>query len=227
MTHVSGGAEVGIVAGGYLLVHRGDTPGVDGYLSASECLACQFPGYWALGWTDVDVDERRALLAHWGADPAGLPALVAAATDAFEAGKLGWPAVFASPKTARRFASRHHVAHPTLTLIGLGLARDHVAEFLADGEDDGFTAAVERGTELAAGEDAGWEVLADDGGSFHSWHCHPDLEAELGRREGVVAGPDGLVADRAGAEAVAEAYDTDPGTEDARWLPWLLRTYEL
>ena len=129
------------VAGGYLLVHRGDTPGVEGYLSASECLACQFPGYWALAWADVDVEERRELLAHWGADPVGLPALVAAATDAFEAGRIGWPAVFASLKTARKFASRHHVTHPTLTLIGLGLPRDRVEEFIADGEDDGFTAS--------------------------------------------------------------------------------------
>lgn len=223
MTHVAGDDDV--VAGGYLLVHRGDTPGVEGYLSASECIACQFPGYWALGWTDVDVDERRALLAHWGIDATGLPALVEAATDSFEAGTLGWPAVFASPKAARRFASRQRVSHPTLTLIGVGLPRARAEDFLTDGEDDGFTAAVARGAGLAPGEDAGWEVLADDGGSFHSWHCHPDLEAEVGVQEGVVAGPDGLILERAEAEAVAVAYDADQGTEAARWLPWLLRSY--
>lgn len=217
-----------VVAGGYLLVHRGDVPGTDGYLSASECIACQFPGYWALGWTDVDVEERQALLAHWGGDPAGFGALVAATTDAFEAGKIRWPAVFAAVKTARRFAARHRVTHPTLTLIGLGIRRRDVDAFLADGEDDGFTAAAAQPVPLAGGgEDAGWEVLADDGGSFHSWHCHPDLEAQVARRIGVVAGADGLIADAAGAEAVAAVYDADPGTEPARWLPWLVRTYPL
>lgn len=215
-----------LVTGGYLLVHRGDSPGVEGFLSASECLACHFPGYWALSFVDVDVDERRALLAHWGADPQGLAPLVEAATDAFEAGQMGWPAVFPSPKAARRFARGRGVTHPSLTLIGLGLPRGHVEEFLASDEDDGYLAAVALGNELAAGTDAGWEVLADDGGAFHSWHCHPDLVAEIGRG-GITAGPGGLIGDLAAAESVAAVFDADPSTGDVRWLPWLLRTYEL
>lgn len=219
--------SAGLVAGGYLLTHRGDTPDVDGYLSASECVTCQFPGYWALSWTDVDIEERRALLAHWGADPARLPEIVAAATDAFESGTLAWPAVFTSLKAARRFARRNPVGHPTLTLVGIALPSACVGDFLGDGEDDGFTEAVARGGALAPGADAGWEILADDGGSFHSWHCHPDVEADVAHRHGIAAGPEGLLADRSDAEQVAAVYESDPGTEDVRWLPWLVRRYSI
>lgn len=225
MTAAESGPE--LVAGGYLLTHRGDTPEVDGYLSASECVTCHFPGYWALPWVEVDVEERRELLAHWGADPARLPEIVEATADAFESGTIAWPAVFASLKAARRFARRHPVAHPSLTLIGIGLPASSVEGFLADGEDDGFTETIAAGAELAPGTDAGWEVLADDGGSFHSWHCHPDLEAEIARSHGIRAGPEGLLGDRAAAEKVATIYGSDPDTEDVRWLPWLVRSYSI
>lgn len=221
--------ETDVVAGGYLLVHRGDVPDVDGYLSASECIACQFPGGWALPWVDVDVGERRALLSHWGVDPEALQKVMAATDAAFDAGTIAWPAVFRTPRVARRFARAHDVSHPTLALIGIGLPQEHVDAFLAAAtdDDDGFVDVIARGAPLADGPEAGWEVLGDDGGAFHSHHCHPDLAAEAADRAGIVPNGQGLLASRPDAEALARVYDSDAGTEAVRWLPWLLRTYPL
>lgn len=219
-----------MVAGGYLLVHRGDVPDVDGYLSASECIACQFPGGWALPWVDVDTEERRAILSHWGVDPDALQGVMAATDAAFAAGTIAWPSVFPSPRAARRFARAQEVTHPSLTLIGIGLPRQHVDAFVdAIAQDDagGFGDAIAEGATLKEGRDAGWEVLGDDDGAFHSWHCHPDLAAETVARGGCTPNPLGLLTSMSDAEAVARVYDSDAGTEDVRWLPWLIRTYPL
>lgn len=222
--------DAAVVAGGYLLVHRGDVPDVDGYLSASECIACQFPGAWAPSWVDVDLDERRALLMHWRVDPDMLEGFIADTDAAFEAGTLTWPAVFRSARAARRFARAHAVAHPTLTLIGIGLPRRHVDAFLdavADAGTEGVAVTIARDEPASGGRDAGWDVLGDDGGAFHSWHCHPDLAAETVERSRFVPNDLGLLASLRDAEEVARIYDSDSGTEAVRWLPWLIRTHPL
>lgn len=229
-----------IVAGGYLLVHRADTAegvaelsggpagldGGSGFLTASDCLTCSFPSWWAVPEVGVDLEERRSLLAHWGIGSDGLPDVLDATATAYEEGELGWPSVFRSLAAARSFARTTGVVHPTLTLVGLGLSADDVSRFLEghDPDESGYLSSVSQRQPLAEGVDAGWEVLGYDGGGFHSWRCHPEAA------ETVAAdlGPEGLLRTREAAVAVADVYD-DPTTptEDVTWLAWLLRTYTL
>ncbi|MCA9615609.1 MAG: hypothetical protein KC586_22790 [Myxococcales bacterium] len=191
---------------------------VDEVWSASQCLAPRL-GEWALAWVDVERAEPAAAMGV-----SDLDALVAWATDAFEAERFGWPDVFRTLDAAREARDRFA---PSARIFALALREDHVDDFVddlrADVSKPGLVAGLLRDRPLPeGGTPRGFEVLYGNGfGGLHDYLCrHHEAElAALGLRSGVL----GLFADEADAERAAAHLRVERGD---LWLAWKVVEYE-
>lgn len=233
------------VAAGYLLLRPMPRPSYmaqsllpSEIVSASECICPQFPDTSAIGWVKASEEARFEAL-----DAVGLPAerrndARAWATDAFGVA-FGWPGVFFTASGALEARRRFFGDESKLKVVGLGLPRRWVDEFIAVASppppapgfapqgESGYLQTVKRLATLAAGSQRlGFELLNVEVGQVsHSWLCN-GLETHCANTLDVRPGANGLIetlesAERCRSEVAREEVGAEPGL----WLPWRLAEY--
>ena len=124
-----------------------------------------------------------------------------------------------------------------VAIIGVGLPRAYVQEFVTDGppqlENGGFVESfnpvvdiVRRDKALAAGGTViGFEPLVANGGLACSWLCN-GLDRGAAEKLGVQTNPHGLIESLEDAARVVTYIREDGHAEPGLWLPWLLVQYD-
>jgi hypothetical protein len=228
------------VCGGYLLARAIATPAClsrdllpERILSASAHVSTVIPQPWAMRWVADAEEQRTRACAQAGLDPSALARVIDWVSAEFVRGRLGWPGVFLSLEAAREFVREFDLRGDDLALLGLGLPRHSVDEFLArqaPAEREGVPAIHAM---IAAGQSAtedglplGYEVLGYDLGSFCSWLCN-GLERDANDVLGIRPNTAGFVTSLKDATRVA-AHASNPttGAEPLWWAPWLITRYE-
>jgi hypothetical protein len=227
------------VAGGYFIGRWTDRPAFvsaellpSRIITASACIVELVPDVWSLAWTRLSEDEREKYGNRFGLVGPTLTAFIAWCTEAFDAGRLGWPNVIFDLAVARELRSRFLAKSDELVLLGIALPRDRVDDFVefavpgpAEGEA-GILAAIRRGAPLAHGGVAsGFDVLGWDWGAFHSYLCN-GLEREFDAVLGIRPNGVGLFDRAEDARRCANHAQLDTtAAEPGLWLPWLTVVY--
>lgn len=225
--------------GGYLLTQRVPRPEsmsaelLPGQLlTASACIADFVPDVWSLDWTNVTDEERQRAATALGLAPATLRALVRHVSAGFNEDKFGWPNVVKSTEALTSLLDRLPKSRQWVAL-GLGLHRNHAAEFLEEnappnGQGMGgvYEILLRRRFLPAGGTILGFEPLGFEyGGQPHSWLCN-GLEKECFQALGIRPNPNGFLESEDEAErATAHISKDDTGAEPVQWLPWMILDY--
>ncbi len=207
--------------------------------SASECLCPRFPGVYAIDWSSTSKDARAEAFAKIGIPPDSQPAAREWATRAFD-NDFGWPSVFYTRDAALE-ARRTILSHlGDARVIGVGVARDALDDFLesaapqplpgggtAGGETGSFTTAKRREALAPGGRRLGFELLnVELGEPHHSWSCD-NLQDHLFTALGVRTNAEGLLDRLVDARRCCEEISSGRvGAEPGRWLPFALVEYE-
>lgn len=233
------GGEHALVSGGFYIVELvarppglGDELLPERMLTLSACLAAFLPEAWALEWCGASPEERAAGAARLGIAEQHVPDVVAAMTEEFANGTLGWPNVWMDVSAARAAARRFGLSADRVALIELGVPASSVAGLevaLAPGPSEGepgLRAWLARGAPTRDdGVPLGWELLgAERGGSLHSWLCnylHVDASSRLGVRPAAL----GLLGSEADALAVEALIAADGRAEPVPWFRAQLRRH--
>lgn len=215
--------------GGYLIVKPSPAGVPEHPISISRCLAEVMPDVWCLSWAGCGDDERYEHASNFGLSLDDTTRAIDWVTDRFDKGDIGWPGVFLSAQCAQEFLATF-LPGQQLNLIGLGLPKDLVKDFLTEADPGvlGKSAtylALERNQKLEKPYGVmGYEVLGYDTSDFHSWVCnglHKDEELSA-----VTLNQHGLIDNLADARKVAEYVRRDEvGAEPAIWRPWVLLQY--
>ena len=197
------------VAGGYLLVQpylppEGRPPDMmpadllpSPLLTSSSCLAEILPSEWAFGTRlpAVSREERERGASLWGIPIAAIDGLTAWAGERVRGHRVLQHDAFADVEVAREFAAAFLPPRREVRLLGLGLRRDQVADYLRAverrdelafrgcGAPNGVRDGVERGLALeAGGRDLGFEVAnVVLGQARESWLCfHVQIQVRDG-----------------------------------------------
>jgi hypothetical protein len=226
-------------AGGYFLTKytgRADCMSSDllppRIISASDCIVDIVPDAWAVEWAKYNAGQRKREAAKAGIPPDVLPQVIQWVTSRLDHSEIGWPVVFYSADVARHFARKFLPNDDEIVLIGVGLQRDLVNEFLEEEKPStghgvpGVYEALSRGESLeAGGEVLGFEVLGYEWGGFHSWLCN-GLEVDGYREFKIRPNSHGFIATLEEAAMFAEyASREEVGAEPALWRPWLVVKY--
>ncbi|MEI7768528.1 MAG: hypothetical protein WCI67_01005 [Chloroflexales bacterium] len=226
------------IIGGYFLVEgRAHPPWAtlphlpDRFWSISGCIAALHPHIHLLAWTHKTPEEVATLKGTMHLSDATLADATTAATDAFDAGHLGWPSVWLDPTHAQAFYASHlrHLDH--LKLLGIALPEVYADQALQEytpasaqmGETGVYT-MLRRGQRLSAGASLrGYEILGSEiGGDFHSFACN-GLEAAYTDTLAITLNAHGLIAAYDDAVQAASYTNRDStGAEPGLWLPWLV-----
>ncbi|MEP7365365.1 MAG: hypothetical protein ABI972_19095 [Acidobacteriota bacterium] len=207
-------------------------------LSASECISEFLPDCWAIEWSSETGEERSTHASHFGIAPQSLPAVISWATGEF-CKSFGWPNVFYTLEAAREARARFIPGTPDVVLIGLGLHKSLVSQFLEDAQPDapkpgcapvgetGVYQCVKSGQHpTSGGTPRGFEMLATCYGLLTcSWLCN-GLEKVCAEQLGIRPNPHGFVetfedAMRCTNLIVLPETHAEPGL----WLPWLITEY--
>jgi len=199
-------------------------------LTASDCIGDMFPSLWGIHWTAISKSDRLSEAAKFGIAPEDLPRLIKRATRALDQNEFGLSHWWFSPQAACAMLKEFVPAYSELVLVGLGLPRDLVADFLAkaNAEDRSGVCTMLRSQQSLApgGTPLGWEALGYEfGGSFHSWLCN-SLEKGASAKLGIRPAANGLLANEGDARAVAKFAERG-NAEPVPWLPVLLVEYEI
>jgi hypothetical protein len=151
---------------------------------------------------------------------------------------IGMPNIFFSLATAQQFITDFFPPDTGWVILGLGLHRTLVDDFLADDQRSeqelhqsawGITTLLARGTPLAAGGTIlGHEILGSEAGFLHTWVCswvYSQFVEEGFQTLGIRPNRWGKLDALADARQYAnqgQRYDTY-GVEV--WLPWLIVRY--
>jgi hypothetical protein len=226
------------ISGGYFLakyLKRPDSMPADllpdRILSASNCIA-DIPDAWAVKWANYKESDRREEAAKFGITPEILPQVIEWVTSGLESQLIGWPVVFYSLETARKFAQRFLPNDSDLALIGIGLLPQLATLLLREEKPPdnhgtpGIYEAIGQGISLEpGGEVLGFEVLGYEWGGFHSWLCN-GLEVDSYREFNVRPNSHGFISDLEDACKSAQyASREEVGAEPALWQPWLVVKY--
>jgi hypothetical protein len=202
-------------------------------ITASDCIAEVYPGYWALPGGEVSSDggTRQATLADvpkelklTGSQFDDLRSWVERALASLD---LGWPNVFLNLRAAREFKHRFMHAISGVHLIGLAIASDNVEEFTSDPSSMGEVAS-KRLPPDDSGVFLGFDVLGVEfGGDFHTFSCN-GLEKDYVEKLGITFNAHGLIPDQDQALAAAEYTNRDEtGAEPVPWFAAKLYEYDL
>ena len=228
------------VSGGYFLAKyadRAEPMSADllpaRILSASNCIA-DIPDAWAVKWANYKETNRKEEAAKFGIAPEMLPDVIDWVTSGLESQKIGWPVVFYSLETARKFAENFLPHDSDLALLGIGLESELAALLLREEKPPenhgtpGIYEALRRGLSLeVGGEVLGFEVLGYEWGGFHSWLCN-GLEVDSYREFNIRPNGYGFISNLEDAVKSAEyASREEVGAEPALWQPWLVVKYPM
>jgi hypothetical protein len=145
--------------------------------------------------------------------------------------------VFTALSPAQEVVRRFLAGRPEVAIIGVGLPRAYVEEFLTGGasgpESAGFVEpfnpvleVVKRDQLLAAGGTVlGFEPLVANGGLACSWFCN-GLDREADEKLGIQTNAHGLIDSIEDAARVVRYIREDGHAEPGLWLPWLLIQYD-
>jgi hypothetical protein len=202
-------------------------------LSASNCIA-DIPDAWEVKWANYKETDRKEEAAKFGITPEILPDVIDWVTSGLQSQKIGWPVVFYSLKTARKFAQSFLSHDNDLALSGIGLQPELAALFLLEEkppenhDTPGIYEALSQGLILEAGGVVlGFEMLAYEWGGFHSWLCN-GLEVDSYREFNTRPNRYGFISNLEDAVKSAEyASREDVGPEPALWQPWLVVKYSM
>ena len=221
------------VAGGYCLAKYNERAEYTAdflppkIISASECIVDIFPSVWSADSIEKPNQAKREARSY-SVSVDNLPQVLEWAEKHREI-EIGWGNTFFSINKAREFANLFYDFVSELNVIGIGLKRELVVDYLNE-EDAGYGVyehlkqekSLERG-----GEILGFEVLGNDYGSFHSWLCN-GLEKDCKGKFGVIPNQNGFIATFEEAEKCAEYANRDEvGAEPCLWLPWLILNYKI
>jgi hypothetical protein len=228
-----------MVAAGYIVTRRIQRPAYSDaslvpsrLITASECMADMFPSLWALRWTAFSEDERAVEAAKFGVAPDDLPRLIEYMSRALDQREFGWPCVWFSSEAAIAAIKEFVPAFDKLVLMGLGLPRDLVGDFLARAtpeDHSGMCTMLRTGNSMASGgKPLGWEILGYEfGGGLHSWLCN-SVEKEASLQLGIRPGGNGLLVCEHDARSVVEMIRRGAvGAEPAAWFSFLLAEYNI
>lgn len=212
-------------------------------LTVSSCIAEVLPDMALLdcGWRRLRPDaneERDRVAARFGVATEDAAAVSRWSADAWESGRMLLPHAFADVETARAFGRRFLPASSAARLVGIGLHRSEVDEFLADVERgevaDGFEGVLNGVRDGIArripvdpgGRRLGYDVLGVSAGSLHAWHCH-GLVDELRARFGALPCPGGLIESYEDATRMAEICDDEGvGCDPGVWRALVVVEYD-
>jgi hypothetical protein len=214
-------------------------------ITVSPCLAEVLPDDCVIdiGWTrypPLRTEDRAEVAADWGIAAEAIDDVARWSAGQHRHGRLLHDDAFADVDVAREFARRFLSSTTEVKLLGIGLHRSLVADFLDTvqqrreiapghvGAPNGVRDGVARGGALAAGgRPLGFEVLdVAFGESRHSWHCH-GLEREMHDRLGVDLLPGGLIERYEDAVRIAESCDSpELGCESGVWRAWVVVEYD-
>jgi len=243
------------VAGGYLLVQpyhppQGRPPSMmpadllpSPLLTSSSCLAEILPSEWAFGtWLPaVSREERERSASAWGIPANAIDGLIAWAAERVREGRVLHDDAFADVEVAREFAATFLPRRRDVRLLGLGLRREQVAEYLRDvarrdevafhgcGAPNGVRDGVARGLPLeTGGQDLGYEVTdVVLGQARDSWLCFP-VQHQIRDELAIRPGSNGLLQSYEEAARVAEWCATnDVGCGPSVWRAWRIVEYDV
>jgi hypothetical protein len=226
-------------AGGYLFVGAAPRPQYSearvlpaSLWTPTSCICELYPEHWAFSWCKPRQGDVDAAIRQLGLDPADLQRLQAWVDQQFGQGRVGFPGIFLDLEVARQFAASFVRAGPEIKLLGIGLPELYVPEFLAEARPGpqegppGVYLAVESGAPLAeGGASLGFEPLAYEYGSFHSFICN-SLEKDYVERLRLPINEHGRFTELAACERAVEYTRLDTtGAEPALWQPWHIVEY--
>jgi hypothetical protein len=189
-------------------------------LSVSPCVAGDLP---VLSWARANSQECDL----YGISPDNIPILNEWGNALERAGEIGYPSVFYKLETARQYIERFVTDFEDIALVGIGLHRSRVENFLAPPQrsDYGVYEAISRRTELIPGEIIGFEIFCYYFGLTHSWHCN-GLELHAWDEYQVRANSYGLIDAAENADKIAD-FAMDDNAEPEIWLPLRIVKYPL
>jgi hypothetical protein len=206
----------------------------DTIVSASDCICPRFPETSALNSVEATEDVCAEAL-----DAVDLPAGRRRAARSWATASFGvafgWPGVFFAASDAIEARRRFFGDESKVRVVGLGLPRYWLEEFVAEASESrvasegesGYVQAVERMDALAPGSRRlGFELLNVEYGQVgHSWLCN-GLEKHCADVLGVRPGANGLIERLDAAELCRNEIEREEvGAEPGLWLPWLLVEY--
>jgi hypothetical protein len=228
------------ISGGYFLtkyIDRPESMSADllpsQIVSASSCIV-DIPDAWAVEWANYQESERQEEAAKFGIKPEILPHLMRWVTSRLDSQEIGWPVVFYSLKTARRFAQEFLPDNDEVVVLGIGLTREFANVLLQEEKPPdnhgipGVYEALGKGLGLeSGGEILGFEVLGYEWGGFHSWLCN-GLEVDSYREFNIRPNGNGFISNLDdGAKTAEYASREGVGAEPALWQPWIVVKYPM
>ena len=218
-------------------------------LSASEEIAQHIPDYWAMGWANqTDAECRQSVVLRLGASLETLHRIGEWVGTKWKSGELGWMDVFTSVGLAREFVRTFLPQQGELVLIGVGLHRDRLDEFLAYGKQEnqksihrsitkkvwqegesayGVYDMLHRGDHLEPGGTVlGHELLGYSTGSFTSWLIH-SLHIEFADKLGIRPNAYGFLSAENAQRGAEHIVKDKIGVEPGWWHSWLIVQYPL
>lgn len=198
----------------------------------TSCICDLYPERWAFSWCKPPQSDIDAAIRRLGLGPADVQPLQEWVELQFGQGCLGFPGIFLGLEVARQFAASFLRAGPEIKLLGMGLPKAYVPEFLAEARPSpregppGIYQAVASGTPLAeGGASLGFEPLGYEYGGFHSFICS-SLEKDYVGRLGLPINEHGRFTELAACERAVEFTRLDAtGAEPALWQPWHIVEY--
>lgn len=196
-------------------------------VSASSCISDLFPEAWSFN-SDEKPNQIKRLAKHYEVSVEKILTLLDWVDLNYET-HIALGNIFYTVSKAREFANLFYEAKSDLRIIGIGLHKNLVSEYL-EYEEKGFGVyeTLKQGKNLEGnGKFLGFEVLGDESGFFHSWLCN-GLEKDCNEKFGIIPNEFGLIKTLFEAEKCAEyANDDDVGAEPCLWFPWGIFEYEL
>ena len=234
-----------VLTAGFLLVKPVARPSYvsahlipDEVISASDCICPQFPGPYAISWSNTSDDDRASLLVAVGVPQDLHGRAIEWATSVFGEA-YGWPGVFYTADAAREAKAQFLAAEESVKVIGLGLPQELATEFVieatppmsppgyASNGESGYLECVRRREQLPPdGRTLGFEPLNLELGMLdHSWLCN-GLEQHCAAELQIRPSANGLFSSveeamRCCAEIGRDAVGAGPGP----WYPVLLVEY--
>jgi hypothetical protein len=218
-------------------------------LSISSELCPRVPDYLAMPWANMDPEERyreSTTARQLGLSREAFQQVGARVMLLWKTGGLKWIDVFAAPEIARHFITETLASHrDRLLILGVGLHRGLVDEFLAESQsppgsvhsvtgrdvtspgEGGYAVydmVANRGALAAGGTVLGFEPAGYAYGDFTSWLIH-GLHVECHARFGIRPNRWGLLETAEQAAQCADHVRGVEGKEPGWWQSWLVVQY--
>ncbi|WP_066074665.1 hypothetical protein [Neobacillus soli] len=154
----------------------------------------------------------------------------------FEAEKFTYPQVFTTVELAKEFFCKFLKHLTNAKVIGIGLPKKLVNEFIEYEETEKKTEKEKYGIEklflnktqidVKGAKMLGYEVIGFEYGTFHSYLCN-GLEKDFKKHFGFTLNENGFIPSLEEAIRFCDySNDEELGTEPVLWLPWAIFEYK-